>query len=50
MVWRAEIALEENGGRLADALKAPCPVALDDLLAGAFDFRAVARRIAATEC
>jgi hypothetical protein len=53
-IWRsalrqAAIALEEHGGSLADQLKGPCPILLDDLLSNEFEFREVAARIARKE-
>jgi hypothetical protein len=41
----AEAALEEHGGSLAEGLRGPCPVALDDLLSSAFEYRDIVRRI-----
>ena len=43
-LWRravkeAEAALEDEGGALVPGLPRDCPVALDELTSGAFDFR-----------
>ncbi len=50
-LWRsalrvAEAALAEHDQQLASNLTVPCPVTLDDLLAEAFEFRDIVRRIA----
>jgi hypothetical protein len=45
----AELSLAEHGTTLADGLRGPCPVELDNLLSNEFDLPEIVRRIIKSE-